>query len=562
MKIRLIFWTSLVAMIYSSTVAAQVWPHIPVAHGDTLGICWGYAVARAFHKFGHYHSECEPTTVHMTSIPATFFDHEDWDIQSVTVGDIIDFYKTIEQFPGGMYHVAFVSGKSSSTTSGITLAQLEYEDGPERTGYTLQQTIDGVKVGETWIVQPRGQPTSFWRLRPEYKLKLQNTLGNGAHTGTVKLDDNQQVSGYTYDDLHWDSDHTIYAVMHDSIHEGYVQKFDKWEKEEVYLGNSQQQGITINWNSKGAEPVYDGKYRDEYEVTLRNSFLGVSGYPGIIKVEGENEDSPHEEVVLQGNSITVQALNQVYNHISYTFSEWSDEYGSAQREIEPEGNETYTANYTGKPVTLLYNYNLHFEGDPGDYIMLVWNRYENDNVIYKVYRKVKHNGVVGNPVLLTTLDNDDTTYVDTAYRITEGYTDDICYFDVRAFYTTEQTYADEEWIDIFGELDGPKRSEPVITQPFEFEIAAYPNPFNPETTIRYRLKERAIVTLTILDMLGRNVATIAEGERSEGFHSIGWAGKDAAGNAMPSGVYFYRFTAIAKSGADIVRESGKLMLVK
>ena len=319
------------------------------------------------------------------------------------------------------------------------------------------------------------------------------------------------------------------------------------------------------WNEKfgyGRINAYEAIISLYNYITFRNQFTDVSGYPGVIKVDDNTEDSPFSLYILDGESIEAEAISQTYIGINYTFDEWQDESTTNPRTFYPEEDETYTAYYTGKPVSLYY-YDLHVEGDPGDYVTLVWDEHPNDSVTtYSIWRKVKHNGQMGSPSLLTTQNRGDTTYVDTDYRITEGYTDDICYYDVRAYYTPEQTYADEEWIDIFGEQSGPKRSEPVITQPFEFEIAAFPNPFNPETTIRYRLKERAIVTLTIIDMLGRKVATLAEGERSEGFHSIGWSGKDAAGNPMPSGVYFYQFVAVPESGVDIVRESGKLMLVK
>ncbi|MFH1943575.1 MAG: S8 family serine peptidase, partial [bacterium] len=290
-------------------------------------------------------------------------------------------------------------------------------------------------------------------------------------------------------------------------------------------------------------------------ITFRNQFTGVSGYPGVIKVDDNTEDSPFSLYILDGESIEAEAINQTYIGINYTFDEWYDESTTNPRIFSPTSDVTYTAHYTGKPLSMHSYFNFHIEGDPGEYVTLVWNTHTNDSVQYQIWRKVKHNGEMGDPDSLTTLNHSVTTYVDTDYTITSGYTHDLCYYDVRAYYPPTQTCADPEWIDIFAQ-PAAKGSESLNTQPFKFEITAFPNPFNPETTIRYRLKERANVTLTIIDMLGRKVATLAEGERSEGFHSIGWFGKDAAGNSMPSGVYFYRFTAIPKSGVDIVRESG------
>ena len=66
----------------------------------------------------------------------------------------------------------------------------------------------------------------------------------------------------------------------------------------------------------------------------------------------------------------------------------------------------------------------------------------------------------------------------------------------------------------------------------------YPNPFNPATEIRYQMSEVSHVTLKVFDILGREVATLVNEQKSPGTYTVQW---DATGNA--SGVYIYRLTA-------------------
>jgi hypothetical protein len=71
----------------------------------------------------------------------------------------------------------------------------------------------------------------------------------------------------------------------------------------------------------------------------------------------------------------------------------------------------------------------------------------------------------------------------------------------------------------------------------------YPNPFNPETAIRYQLAHDVPVILTIYDMLGRVVRTLVQEPQSAGWHTITWDGRNAQQIPVSSGVYLYRLEA-------------------
>ncbi|HWO58332.1 MAG TPA: PKD domain-containing protein [bacterium] len=84
----------------------------------------------------------------------------------------------------------------------------------------------------------------------------------------------------------------------------------------------------------------------------------------------------------------------------------------------------------------------------------------------------------------------------------------------------------------------------------------YPNPFNPATVIAFSLAQTGPVRLDVYDILGRRVATLAEGDWPAGHHRVVWDGRDEDGIERASGVYFYRLQA------DGFQQSRKMLLLK
>ena len=71
----------------------------------------------------------------------------------------------------------------------------------------------------------------------------------------------------------------------------------------------------------------------------------------------------------------------------------------------------------------------------------------------------------------------------------------------------------------------------------------YPNPFNPETTIRYSLKEAGMVSFGIYNLRGQLVRTLMVAQKPAGNHSIVWNGLDNSGRAVSSGIYYCRMSS-------------------
>jgi photosystem II stability/assembly factor-like uncharacterized protein len=68
----------------------------------------------------------------------------------------------------------------------------------------------------------------------------------------------------------------------------------------------------------------------------------------------------------------------------------------------------------------------------------------------------------------------------------------------------------------------------------------YPNPFNPTTNISFSLPVPGKVVLTIYNILGQKVRTLADGDKPAGTHTLIWDGTDSRGAPVSSGVYFYK----------------------
>jgi hypothetical protein len=82
-------------------------------------------------------------------------------------------------------------------------------------------------------------------------------------------------------------------------------------------------------------------------------------------------------------------------------------------------------------------------------------------------------------------------------------------------------------------------------------LAAYPNPFNARTIIRYELTAPSNVALTVFDLLGNKIETLVNGYQDAGRYKVDWDASD-----FPSGIYFYHLSAGEYSSAK------KVLLIK
>jgi flagellar hook assembly protein FlgD len=71
-------------------------------------------------------------------------------------------------------------------------------------------------------------------------------------------------------------------------------------------------------------------------------------------------------------------------------------------------------------------------------------------------------------------------------------------------------------------------------------LGNYPNPFNPTTEISFSLKQAADVQIDVFNIKGEKVKTLVNEHMTAAAHTVTWNGNDDEGNAVTSGVYFYK----------------------
>ena len=83
-----------------------------------------------------------------------------------------------------------------------------------------------------------------------------------------------------------------------------------------------------------------------------------------------------------------------------------------------------------------------------------------------------------------------------------------------------------------------------------------PNPFNPETSIRFEMEKAGRARVAVYDITGREIAVLHDGHLDAGRWERTWQGRDRAGRPVASGTYYVRLQTAA--GVD----HRKIMLLK
>ncbi len=130
--------------------------------------------------------------------------------------------------------------------------------------------------------------------------------------------------------------------------------------------------------------------------------------------------------------------------------------------------------------------------------------------------------------------------------------------------TSEQVRTDlmGRILDFFFDLTDISDSNTGII-PQEYTVSsAYPNPFNPSTTIRFQLPRPSEVGITIYNALGQKIRALLNSDMESGSFIIKWNGRDDNNTPVSSGIYIAVFDAESIYSPESYRKSLKLLLTK
>jgi hypothetical protein len=178
-------------------------------------------------------------------------------------------------------------------------------------------------------------------------------------------------------------------------------------------------------------------------------------------------------------------------------------------------------------------------------VLLSWNKNtEADFKSYRIYRDTTEGFIIDSTKLIS--EQSDTFFVQVVPKEEIN-----LYYKLTAVDSqgNESVPSEEAHIEITS-----TKERPVTISSYQL-YQNYPNPFNPATTINYQIPKTGFVTLKVYDILGKEIATLVNEQKTQGRYSVKFDASSAAGG-LASGVYFYQLRA-----GDFI-QTKKMILLK
>ncbi len=397
--------------------------------------------------------------------------------------------------------------------------------------YMYEFTSSGTDLGQ--------KASTFSSVTPMQTVYVGSNFG-----GAVSVNGSTASSGTSFN-LSPGQSLSLSAIENQTDQAGYNMVWgstSEWEVNGAPVSNTQNFSYSATNNQNGAT------------ITAELKRVCAISFSGPVSSGGTYYYSTPVPAV-EGTPVQVTALGCTSSdYIDQEFQSWSDNNTQNPRDFTVSSNTQYGINYVGVKPNNGYK-NSYFTGNIGQNISIHWSEHPNTNVTsYQIWRTVKN---VSGPTLLSEVNRGTTSFTDYEYVYTDGYTDNLLYYDIRAYYSPRSSYADAQYEAVFGKTEASMHENLTAEQtkavevPTEYATANFPNPFNPTTTINYQLPENGFVTIKVYDMLGKEIATLVNGNRTAGYYNVTF---DAS--RLTSGIYIYTINA----GKFI--QSKKMLLMK
>lgn len=202
------------------------------------------------------------------------------------------------------------------------------------------------------------------RLHISYDLPITVTADNNfpapeGSNGRIIVDGVERTAPYTFQKNVGQSA-TLQAISNQTDNQGYVRVWNNYaplnqsewrrKKPTENIFRSYNNPYTFSIISEDNNSTYEAQLRKICNLNFQNSFIGV-GNVGVIKINNQQYNLPVQAFqVVELNQITAEALDQTWNNINYTFTQWSDQNLNRSRTFYPNAHASYTAQFRGAPI--------------------------------------------------------------------------------------------------------------------------------------------------------------------------------------------------------------------
>jgi hypothetical protein len=173
---------------------------------------------------------------------------------------------------------------------------------------------------------------------------------------------------------------------------------------------------------------------------------------------------------------------------------------------------------------------------------------EADFYLYRVYRDTVSNFIYDTTKIIAV--TSDTSFTELLPSAQNSY-----YYKITAIDSQyNQSPASEEAAVLVVNAEEPK----LIANDYQF-YPNYPNPFNPSTTLSYRLKENGTVRLVVYDIKGELIEELINEYQQAGYYEVDW---NAEKRKLSSGIYLFRIEVKNENNIPVFSDLRKSILVK